>query len=242
MTVSEDDSIQSIKKRISESQGIPCEEIVLISGLNQLEDDETVFETQLQNEATVTMTLRLCGGKKKKKKRVYTKPKKIPHKHETVKMAVLNYFEVDKNGKVEKLKQESPEQSGCYLADHKDRMHCGKTGYMFYKMTKDGKRIAPVQNKPKKAADSGPAKKVVKKKKKWGKVYTYTPTKRDSILTKEKAEEIETDLKKAYVTTPNMFAMKHGITISLAKKILKENSEKGKFELAHKTAKNQIYS
>ena len=30
-------------------------------------------------------------------------------------------------------------------------MHCGKTGYMFYKMTKDGKRIAPVQNKPKKA-------------------------------------------------------------------------------------------
>ena len=31
-------------------------------------------------------------------------------------------------------------------------MHCRKTGCMFYKMTKDGKRIAPVQNKPKKAA------------------------------------------------------------------------------------------
>ena len=84
--------------------------------------------------------------------------------------------------------------------------------------------------------------KIVKKKKKWGKVFSYQPTKRDSILTKEKAEDIEADLKKAYVTTPNMFAMKHGITISLAKKILKENTGKGKFELAHKTAKNQIYS
>ena len=31
-------------------------------------------------------------------------------------------------------------------------MHCRKTGCMFYKMTKDGKRIAPVQNKPKKAS------------------------------------------------------------------------------------------
>ena len=32
-------------------------------------------------------------------------------------------------------------------------MHCGKTGFMVYKLTKDGQRIAPVQNKPKKAGD-----------------------------------------------------------------------------------------
>ena len=31
-------------------------------------------------------------------------------------------------------------------------MHCRKTGCMFCGMAKDGKRIAPVQNKPKKAA------------------------------------------------------------------------------------------
>ena len=169
-TVDECETISSIKNKIYEREGIPADSIVLISGLSQLEDDMTFEECELKNEATITMTLRLCGGKKKKKKKVYTKPKKIPHKHENVRMRVLSYFEVDKNGKIEKLKQESPEQAGCYLADHKDRMHCGKTGYMFYKMTKDGKRIPPVQNKPKKAAATevvkkGGAKKAGAKKK-----------------------------------------------------------------------------
>ena len=161
MNVDGCDTISSMKAKISEQQGIPSDSIVLINGLSQLEDANTFADYEMKDEATITMTLRLCGGKKKKKKRVYTKPKKIPHKHENVRMRVLSYFNVDKNGKIEKLKQESPEQAGCYLADHKDRMHCGKTGYMFYKMTKDGKRIAPVQNKSKKVAPT----EVVKKKK-----------------------------------------------------------------------------
>ena len=153
MTVDENDTISSIKDKINEKEGIPAESIVLICGLSQLDNDMTVFDCELQNESTVTMTLRLCGGKKKKKRKAHTTPKKIPHKHENIRMRLLNYFEVDKKTeKITKLKQESPEQAGCYLADHRDRMHCGKTGYMFYKMTKDGKRIAPVQNKPKKAA------------------------------------------------------------------------------------------
>ncbi len=83
--------------------------------------------------------------------------------------------------------------------------------------------------------------KVVKKKKKWGKVYTYTPIRRKSVLSKEQAAEIEKDLQKPYVTTTTQFAQKHGITVSLAKKILREYAENGKFTLAHKTAKNQIY-
>ena len=80
-------------------------------------------------------------------------------------MAVLEYFGVDDNRKITKIKQESPEQAGCYLADHKDRMHCGKTGYMFYKLTQDGKRIAPLQNKPKKASADAARKKDKNKKK-----------------------------------------------------------------------------
>ena len=169
MNVDRSDDISSIKNKIFEKEGIPADQIVLISGLSQLEDEMTIAEYGLENEATITMTLRLCGGKKKKKKKVYTKPKKIPHKHENIRMRILSYFNIDKNGKIEKLKQESPEQAGCYLADHKDRMHCGKTGYMFYKMTKDGKRIAPVQNKPKRAVvvevKAGKGKAGAKKKK-----------------------------------------------------------------------------
>lgn len=83
--------------------------------------------------------------------------------------------------------------------------------------------------------------KVVKKKKKWGKVYTYTPIKRSPVLSKEQAAEIEKDLNKPYVTTATQFAQKHSITVGLAKKILRDAAENGKFTEAHKTAKNEIY-
>lgn len=60
---------------------------------------------------------------------------------------------------------------GTYMADHPDRHTCGKCGNMFYKLTKDGKRMPiPKQNKPQVAAkaDAAPAAKgAAKGKKKW---------------------------------------------------------------------------
>lgn len=38
--------------------------------------------------------LRLRGGGKKRKKKVYTKPKKIKHKHKKSKLATLKYYQV----------------------------------------------------------------------------------------------------------------------------------------------------
>jgi len=38
--------------------------------------------------------LRLRGGGKKRKKKVYTKPKKIRHKHKSVKLATLKFYKV----------------------------------------------------------------------------------------------------------------------------------------------------
>ena len=52
------------------------------------------------------MVLRLCGGKKKRKKKIYTKPKKIGHKHKKRPKAILEYFNVDNTGKITKLKIE----------------------------------------------------------------------------------------------------------------------------------------
>ena len=55
------------------------------------------------------------------------------------------------------------------MADHPDRHTCGKCGNMFYKLTKDGKRMPiPKQNKPGSsapAAAAAPAKGAAKKKK-----------------------------------------------------------------------------
>lgn len=57
---------------------------------------------------------------------------------------------------------------GTYMADHPDRHTCGKCGNMFYKLTKDGKRMPiPKQNKPAAAApkaDAAAAKPKPKKK------------------------------------------------------------------------------
>ena len=57
-------------------------------------------------EATINIVMRLCGGKKKRKKKVYTKPKKIKHKHKKRSKALLEYFNVDNTGKISKLKIE----------------------------------------------------------------------------------------------------------------------------------------
>ena len=57
-------------------------------------------------DMTLLANLKMLGGKKKKKKKKnFQKPKRIPHKHKKIKMAVLKYFNVDSNGKVSKLRK-----------------------------------------------------------------------------------------------------------------------------------------
>ncbi len=71
----------------------------------------------------------MVGGGKKKKKRVYTKPKKIKHKHKKVKLAVLKYYKVDANEKVQRLRKSCPHElcgAGIFMATHFNRYYCGK--------------------------------------------------------------------------------------------------------------------
>ena len=92
----------------------------------------------------------LDGGKRKRKKKVHTTPKRIPHKHKKRAKQLLDYFTVDDaTGKVRRLKEENPSHPGVYMADHQDRYTCGLTGLMYYKMDKSGNRLPPPkQNKP----------------------------------------------------------------------------------------------
>ena len=73
--------------------------------------------------------LRLRGGGKKRKKKVYTTPKKIKHKRKKVKTAVLKYYKVDGNGAVTRLRRECPADTcgaGIFMASHEDRQYCGR--------------------------------------------------------------------------------------------------------------------
>ena len=58
---------------------------------------------------------------------MYTKPKKIKHKHRLVKMSTLKYYKVDDSGKVERLRQACPTCGpAVFMAKHFDRIYCGK--------------------------------------------------------------------------------------------------------------------
>jgi ribosomal protein S27AE len=71
--------------------------------------------------------MNLRGGGKKRKKKTYTKPKKIKHVRKKIKLKVLKYYKIE-NSKIKKMKKESPNSPGCFMAEHFDRLTCGKTG------------------------------------------------------------------------------------------------------------------
>ncbi|KAL8230080.1 hypothetical protein R6Q57_014980, partial [Mikania cordata] len=63
----------------------------------------------------------------KRKKKTYTKPKKIKHKHKKVKLSVLQFYKVDDSGKVQRLRKECPNAecgAGTFMANHFDRHYC----------------------------------------------------------------------------------------------------------------------
>ena len=94
-------------------------------------------------ESTLDVMMELLGGAKKKKKKAFTTPKKKAHKHKKVKLATLKYYKVDSTGKVDKNKFECNNCGpGTFMAEHKNRYHCGKCGRAFTKQTtgKESKR------------------------------------------------------------------------------------------------------
>mmetsp|Transcript_18676 Transcript_18676/g.31602 ORF Transcript_18676/g.31602 Transcript_18676/m.31602 type:complete len:156 (+) Transcript_18676:63-530(+) len=134
------DTVEQLKGQICELQGLPVDEQKLIFAGRTLDSAESLVAAGLDDESTIFVSLGLEGGGKKRKKKTYTKPKKIKHKRKKVKLAVLKFYKVDSNDKVTRLRRECPHETcgpGVFMAMHFNRYYCGRC-HLTYLIKKDG--------------------------------------------------------------------------------------------------------
>ena len=98
---------------------------------------------------SVQLIISLEGGAKGKKKKQANKKAKKKHVHKKVKLRILECYKVDgeKLVRVKKMCDVCP--PGTFLADHEDRLYCGRCRTAYTKEGAKDKKQAPKKKQPK---------------------------------------------------------------------------------------------
>ena len=123
--------VRAIKAAIEDAEGVPSGLQTLTLGGRPLVDSMSLEEAAVSSESALELNLDLLGAGKKRKKKVYTTPKVIHHKHKSEKLATLKFYKVDDDGKIVKQRLECPAPicgKGVFMALHHNRHYCGKCG------------------------------------------------------------------------------------------------------------------
>jgi ubiquitin-small subunit ribosomal protein S27Ae len=160
-------SVAALRAQLSCASGV--ESLRLLYGGYSLDDSQSFSYYGITEESTIQAALSVEGGAKKRKKKVYTKPKKATHKHIKNKLAILKFYNVKADGTVERLLKECPNEAcgaGAFMAKHFNRHYCGKCSMTAIIKGMEG--VAPPKPQPKTVAAAAPAaagKAAAKKKK-----------------------------------------------------------------------------
>ena len=141
------DSVNELKLLIEQNMGIPINEQKLLSN-GKLLTEENLSET-------VQLVISLEGGAKGKKKKAATKKVKKKHVHKKEKLKILNCYKVDGEKVVRLRRMCEVCPPGTFLAEHEDRLYCGRCRSAYTKLVdkekqqKQQKKKQPKAEKPK---------------------------------------------------------------------------------------------
>ena len=120
-----------------------------ISSQKILCNGKLASDLNLSSEAMLIISLE--GGAKGKKKKQTTKKTKKKHVHKKEKLRILKCYKVDGEKVVRLRRMCEVCPPGTYLAEHEDRLYCGRCGTTYAKLADKTKEKAPKKKQQPKA-------------------------------------------------------------------------------------------